>query len=71
MKSHKYNPQDYPYPVNEDMEKVYNAYENNLKVDLIYYVDDLFYSLKHLGMYHIISEEKMYEMQNYFRRLSC
>lgn len=34
MKSHKYNPQDYPYPVNEDMEKVYNAYDNNSKVDL-------------------------------------
>lgn len=71
MNLYKYNPEDFPYPVNEDMRKVYSAYNNKSKIDLIYSVDDLFYSLKHLGRYNIISEEKMYEMQAYFRRLSC
>ena len=68
---HKYNPSDYPYPVNEDMEKVYKAYDSKSEIDLIYYTDDLYYSLKHLGIYNIIPKEKVEEMQIYFRRLSC
>lgn len=50
---YKYNPADYPYPLNESMEKVYKLYEEKNTLLLIYAIDDLYYDIKNLQTYKI------------------
>lgn len=66
---YKYNPADYPYPLNESMEKVYKLYEEKNTLLLIYAIDDLYYDIKNLQTYKIKDPQTVREMQNYFRGL--
>lgn len=62
----KYNPVDYPYPLNEDMEKVYKAYQEHNITYLECYIADLHLTLKQAGVVRFFSQEKVREMQKYF-----
>lgn len=66
LKNFKYNPEDYPYPLNEDMEKVYKAYKEHNTTYLECYIADLHLTLKQAGVNRYFSDEKVREMQNYF-----
>lgn len=62
----KYQPSDFPYPLNEDMEKVYDMY---LKKDEFYLelaVSDIHLTLKHAGVNRVFPPDKVREMQIYF-----
>ncbi|MBQ3541241.1 MAG: hypothetical protein IJA40_05810 [Phascolarctobacterium sp.] len=62
----KYQPKDFPYPLNEDMERVYDMY---LKKDEFYLelaVSDIHLTLKHAAVNRVFSPDKVKEMQIYF-----
>lgn len=63
---YQYNPNDFDYPVKEDMENVYEAIRQRDKEAYIYHLGNLFYSLKHLGTFNVIPMSKIREMQDYF-----
>ena len=62
----RYEPSDFPYPLNEDMEKVYDTYRRKDKFDLEYAVSDIHLTLKHAGVNGVYSPDKVKEMQIYF-----
>ena len=65
-KQFKYAPCDFPYPLNEDMERVYDMY---LKKDEFYLelaVSDIHLTLKHAAVNRVFSSVKVKDMQNYF-----
>jgi len=62
----KYQPKDFPYPLNEDMEKVYDAYNRKDRIDLEFAVSDVYLTLKHAGVNGVFSADKVKEMQIYF-----
>ena len=51
-KQFKYAPCDFPYPLNEDMEKVYDAYNRKDRIDLEFAVSDI-----HLTLFYHSSTE--------------
>lgn len=66
---YKYNPADYPYPLNEDIEKVYSAYREKSIGKLEAAVQNLYFTLKQARRDNIISDVKVNEMQQYFLAL--
>ena len=66
---YKYNPTDFPYPIDESMRKVYRLHDNGDTVQLAYAVDDLYYDLKDLQTYTRMAPEKVHQIQDYFRGL--
>lgn len=66
---YKYNPADFPYPINESIEKVYKLYDEKSALLLSFAIDDLYYDLKNLQTYKIMDAQKVHELQNYFRSL--
>ena len=62
----KYKPEDFPYPLNEDIEKVYKAYREKDMDYLELYVGDIYLTLKHAGINRVLSDVKVHEMQQYF-----
>lgn len=66
---YKYNPTDFPYPIDESIRKVYQFHDAGDKVQLSYAVDDLYYDLKDLQTYKQMAPEKVHKLQNYFRGL--
>lgn len=69
MHNFKYNSKDYPYPLNVDMENVYKAYnkEDGLDDDYLeYYIGRVHLTLKQAAVAHVLSIEKVKEMQKYF-----
>ena len=69
IEEYKYNPADYPYPLNEDMEKVYKAYRVKDIGKLEAFVQNLYYSLKQARRDNILSDVTVNEMQQYFLKL--
>lgn len=65
-KQFKYEPSAFPYPLNEDMEKVYDTYLNKDEFYLELAVSDIYLTLKHAGVNRVYSSIKVKEMQNYF-----
>jgi len=65
-KQFKYEPSDFPYPLNEDMEKVYDAYISKDEWKLFCAVDDIFFTLKNAGVNRVYSSIEVKDMQNYF-----
>lgn len=63
---YKYNPSDYSDSIAKDMERVYTLYETKSPL-LPWAIDELYYSLKDMRTYKIMSPEKVIEMQEYFR----
>lgn len=69
MSNFRYKPEDYPYPLNEDMENVYKAYNKVDGLDddyLEYYVGRVHLTLKQAAVAHVLSTKKVEEMQKYF-----
>ena len=66
---YKYKPSDFPYPINESIEKVYKLHDEKQTLLLSLAVDDLYYDLKNLQTYKIMDAHKVREIQNYFRGL--
>lgn len=62
----KYKPEDFPYPLNEDIEKVYKAYREKDMDYLELYVGNIYLTLKHAGINRVLSDVKVHEMQQYF-----
>lgn len=69
LEEYKYNPADYPYPLNEDIEKVYSAYREKSIGKLEAAVQNLYFTLKQARRDNIISDVKVNEMQQYFLAL--
>lgn len=65
----RYNPKDFGYPINEDMENVYKAYLTKDKAALFCAIDILYFSLKDLTTYKIMPANQVREIQDYFRGL--
>ena len=65
----RYNPSDYPWPLNEDMENVYDAYRNKNSVVIMRFVDDVHFSIKNAWRAGIVTFDEMKNMQGYFWNL--
>lgn len=65
-KQFKYAPCDFPYPLNEDMEKVYDAYLDKDEWKLFCSVDAIYFMLKNAEVNRVYSSIKVKDMQNYF-----
>ena len=66
---YKYNPADFPYPINGSIEKVYKLHTEKNALLLSFAIDDLYYDLKNLQTYKLMDAAKVHELQNYFRSL--
>lgn len=62
----KYNPADFPFPLNESMEEVYTLHDKGDTDYLFSAVQNLFYDIKDLYTYKKLPLEEVKEMQNYF-----
>ena len=69
LKEYTYNPDDYPYPLNEDIEKVYQAYREENAGKLEAAVQNLYFTLKQARRDNVLSDVKVNEMQQYFLAL--
>ena len=69
---YKYNPNDFPNDIAENMRTVYKLYEKNKKepiyVELSTAIDNLYYDLKDLRTFKLKPADEVIAMQNYFRR---
>ena len=65
-KQFKYAPCDFPYPLNEDMERVYDMYLKKDEFYLEFAVSDIHLTLKHAAVNRVYSSVKVKDMQNYF-----
>lgn len=69
---YKYNPNDFPNDIAENMRTVYKLYEKNKKepkyVELSTAIDNLYYDLKDLRTFKLKPADEVVAMQNYFRR---
>lgn len=70
---YKYNPDDFPEDVAENMRKVYRLYEankhENKYVELSAAIEELYYDLKDFRTFKIKPVAEVVEMQTYFRSL--
>lgn len=62
----RYNPSKFPYPLNEDMEKAYDAYRRQDKWAYFMLREDVFYSIKNAWRAGIVTFDEMKDMQGYF-----
>ena len=69
LEEYKYNPDDYPYPLNVDIEKVYKAYREKNIGKLEAAIQNLYFTLKQAKRDNILSDVKVNEMQQYFLAL--
>lgn len=69
LEEYKYNPADYPYPLNDDIEKVYKAYREKNIGKLEAAIQNLYFTLKQAKRDNILSDVKVNEMQQYFLAL--
>ena len=69
---YKYNPNDFPNDIAENMRAVYKLYEKNKKepkyVELSTAIDNLYYDLKDLRTFKLKPADEIVAMQNYFRK---
>lgn len=65
---YKYNPADFPYPLNESMKKVYALHDNGDIDNLIPAVNELYFDLKDLYTFKGVPLKEVQAMQDYFRR---
>lgn len=62
----RYNPADFPYPLNESMEEVYTLHDQGDTEHLFSAVQNLFYDIKDLYTFKGAPLAQVKEMQSYF-----
>lgn len=64
---HKYNPNDFPYPLNESMQEVYDLHDKGDMDNLIPAIYHLYFDIKDLYTFKKVPLKEVQAMQDYFR----